>query len=155
VYQTTTTSSRRRSYRSVRPLPRNRPPWLWPIRPWNGGEVISVSRCWPGLFLQLPSHSISRRSRCCSARGSCHQGPQRTSLAGYLPVTSRFTFPSRLTAPVSVLRAVPGPSEEGQDYIPLPFSVWLTLSVRVYCCASITGSASKVRLKPRPTAKTV
>ena len=40
----------------------------------------------PGLCLQLPSHLASRRRGCCSARGSRHQGPQRTRTSWSLPV---------------------------------------------------------------------
>lgn len=43
----------------------------------------------PALCLQLPSDPASRRRPCCSASGSHHQGPQRTSTSksptGYQP----------------------------------------------------------------------
>jgi hypothetical protein len=59
----------------------------------------------PELCLQLPSRVSSRSCGCCSARGSRHSGPPGDS---HPQVTSRSAFASRLPAPVSALRAMPG-----------------------------------------------
>lgn len=50
---------------------------FWPPRP---GVVASMRFLFvrPELCVQLPSDPASRRRPCCSASGSCHQGPQRT-----------------------------------------------------------------------------
>jgi len=49
----------------------------WPPRP---GVVASMRFLFvrPELCVQLPSDPASRRRPCCSASGSCDQGPQRT-----------------------------------------------------------------------------
>ena len=56
----------------------------------------------PELCLQLPPHPPSRRRGCCSARGSCYQGPQRTctssSSTGRLSPPG-YQRPSRRCAP--------------------------------------------------------
>ena len=72
-----------------------------PSRPPTSRLVCTSCSSGQEFCLQLPSHPTSRRRSCCSARGSCHQGPQRTSFfsKGGLLVTSRFAFAPRLTAP--------------------------------------------------------
>jgi hypothetical protein len=63
----------------------------------------------PELCLQLPSRVSSRSYGCCSARGSRHSGPP----GDFHPqVTSRSAFTSRLSAPVTALRAMPGAQKE-------------------------------------------
>ena len=62
----------------------------------------------PELCVRLPSHHASLRTSCRSARGSCHQGPQRTRTLSYFPICFRY----RLPAPATALCAMPGAHKE-------------------------------------------
>ena len=74
-----------------------------PSRPPTSRLVCTSCSSGQEFCLQLPSHPTSRRRSCCSARGSCHQGPQRTLFFQRAP-PSHFPFRFRST----VDSAMPG-----------------------------------------------